>query len=304
MSIDRTLILKGPCKAVFDSATIFFNGDLTVTFITDYFDVQASAFGRVDRRVQARRIEVTGAPTMWSDLSKLFPYATALIGSAIFGATDKTLVITPAYGAPLTLANVAVTRMAPITLAHGKPMLGDMTFTGLCANSGDPATAANWFSFGSSASAVALTGFDLSKVFNSRYSLVRNTVTYRSEEGFNLDFNVGLAPEVVDGEGIVNYRVTEVEAAIRFAPTGNTEAVWATLMGWAVAPGASPAVYDAVLAGDVTGSPSITIDDTMVVQGGTRYGAAVNRFGEVELVSRRSITSGALNALWTISTVA
>lgn len=302
MSIDRTLILKGPCKLTHNSATIFSEGDVTVNFITDYFTVQTSAFGPVGRRVSARRAEVGLVPKMWTDLTKLFPYAAAAIGSMIFGATDLPLVITPSYGAPLTLANAAVTQMPGITAAHNKPLLRDMRFTALCANGADPATAANWFAFGSAASGVALTGFDGTKVYNTRYSLGWNGGTYRSEEGFTVDFNLGLTPDVVDGEGLVNYRISELDATLRFTPTAKTEANYATLLGWdGKAPGAQPTLSDAVITGEGTGSPIITLANVQVMSGGTMYAPDKNRLGQVELASVRTITSGALNALWTFT---
>jgi hypothetical protein len=301
MSIDRTLILKGPAKLVHDTATIFSEDDVSVAFITDYFAVNTSAFGVVGQRVQSRRIEVTCTPKMWSDLTKLYPYATSAIGSAIFGATDKPLVITPVNGAPLTLANAAITQLPGITLSHGKPMLRPLKFTALCANSANPATPASWFSFGTAATGVALTGFDLTKVYNTRYSLLWNTVTYRSEEGFAVDFNLGLAPDVIDGEGVVNYRITDLGAAIKFVPTANTEAEFATLLGWNKAPGASPAFSNAVITGEGTGSPIITIANALVAQGNSRYGPSVGRHGEIELQAVRSITAGALDALWTFA---
>ena len=304
MSIDRTLILKGPAKIVYDTATIFSEDDIQVDFITDYLEVMTSAFGQVGRRVKSRRIEVSLTPKMWTDLTKLYPYATAQIGTVLFGATDKPLVITPSSGAPITLANAAVSQLPAITLSHGKPMLRAMKFTALCANSGDPATQASWFSFGTAATGVALTTFDLTKVFNTRYSCLWNAVTYRSEEGFAIDFNLGLAPDVVDGEGIVNYRITGLDAALKFVPTAKTEAEYATLLGWAKAPGASPVLSDAVLTGEGTGAPIITLANCQVVQGGTRYGPSVNRHGEIELQSVRSITTGALTALWTFTAIA
>jgi hypothetical protein len=305
MSIDRTLILKGPCKLTHNAATFFSQGDVQVDFITDTFAVETSAFGPLDTRVQARRIEVTLSPSMWNDLTKLFPYASALIGSTIFGATDLPLVITPSHGAPLTLPNAAVSQLPSITLSHGKPLLGALKFTALCANNADPATQANWFAFGTPASGVALTGFDLTKVYNSRYSLAFNAVTYASEEGFNLDFALGLAPDVVDGEGIVNYRVTSLDASLKFVPTGNTEAAFATLLQWTKAPGAAPTAYGAVISGETTGAPIVTLA-SMQVKGNAsaRYGASVGRFGEIELVSKRTLTAGALNPLWAFTAAA
>lgn len=304
MSIDRTLILKGPAKILFESAPIFSEGDIQVDFITDHFDVETSAFGMLDRRVNARRIEVSLTPKMWDNLTVLYPYATSAIGDVVFGATDKPLVITPISGAPLTLVNAAITQLPSITLSHGKPLLRAMKFTALCANSGDPATASNWFSFGTPATAVALTGFDLTKVFNARYSLAWNSVTYQSEGGYDIDFNLGLAPDAVDGEGVVNYRITALGAAVKFVPTGKTEAAFGTLLGWTKAPGEAPTKGDAVITGGTSGAPIVSIDNCQVIAGAGRYGPSTGRLGEVTLGSVRTIDVGALTALWTFTAAA
>lgn len=303
MSVDRTLIIKGPAVLTYDAASIFSTDDIAVRWITDYFDVNSSAFGRLKRRVQARRIEIELTPAMWTDLAKLFPYATKNIGDAIFGATDKALVITPRNGAPITFDNAAITRLPGITLSANKAILRPMTFTCLCANSASPATAANWFSFGVVGTDVALTGFDLTKVYNDLYSLAFNTVTYRSEEGFTLEFNLSLDPDLVDGDGIVNYRIRELEATLRFTPALKTEAEYATLLGWdGKGIGSDPTAANAVISGTAVGSPVVTLTNAMVAEGGVRYGAA-NRLGEVQLQSIRTISANVLSALWSFSSV-
>src|SRR4051812_38293438 len=103
MSIDRTTLLRGPGKAVWNTTTLFSEVTILAQLITEYFDVPTSAFGRLGRRVKSKRIEVTLTPKMWTDLTIIFPYATANIGDQIFGATDLPLVITPRNGAPLTI---------------------------------------------------------------------------------------------------------------------------------------------------------------------------------------------------------
>lgn len=302
MSIDRTTIIKGPAKIEYDSAVIFSEADITVSWLTDYFDVPSSAFGRIGRRVTSRRIEVSLVPKMWGDLAKLFPYAAAQIGDTIFGAADKPLTITPRNGAPLTLNNAAVMQLPGITLSAGKSLMREMKFVALCAKSGDPAEAGDWFSFGVVGSNVALTGFDRAKVLNSRYSLGYNSATWLAEEGFTLDFTLGLQPDAVDGEGLVNYRLSELEASLKFKPAAGTEAAFAALLGWdGVDIGGDPFAGNAVITGAASGAPIVTLANAQVQGGGSAYGPAINRHGEVELVSVRSLSADLLSALWTFT---
>lgn len=303
-TIDRANILKGPAKAVWDSATILFGEDFSVDLVTEQFDVNSNSHGRVGRRWKNRYIEIKGVPLMWNDLTKLFPYATKNIGDALFGATDKPMVITPRNGAPLTVANVMPFALAGLSLHAAKPIMRSMTFRGLCANASDPALAASFFSFGVVGADVALTGLDLTKIPKGLYSAVMNAVTYRGEEGFDIDFNLGLEPDHEQGLHI-NYRVTELEAASKFMPAGLTEANYATLMGWGgIAQGDEYASYDLVISGAASGYPVVTLSKMQPQGGGVRYGARPLRNGEVQLASIRQVTAGNLTALWTFGTVA
>lgn len=303
-SVDRANLLKGPAYLTHDSAVIKFGADFSVDLVTEYFPVVSSSHGKLSDRVKDRRVEISGAPLEWNDLGKLFPYASAQPGDAIFGATDKPAVITPRNGAPLTIANCAVTQMPGIALHPSKAMLGAMKFTGLLANASSPATAANYFAFGSPATGVAQTAADLTKIKNAFYSLAFNTATYQPEDGFQLDFSLPLDPDLQDGM-TVGMRIGQdgVQAALKFMPLGLTEALYAALLGWNTKqPGDDPTAAQAVLAADRTGGPRVTLNNLVVMQGGVRYGRA-SRTGEVTLASRRTVTSGALDALWAFGTV-
>jgi hypothetical protein len=299
---DRATILKGPAKLVWNSATILFGEDFSVDMITEFFDIASSAHGRIGRRVKDRRIEIKGVPLMWDTLTALYPYATANIGDVLFGATDKPAVITPRNGAPLTIANVMPTQLPGITLHPSKSIMRAMTFTGLVANSSDPSLAASFFSFGTVGTNVALTGLDLTKIPNAFYTASLNAVTYRPVDGFDIDFNLGLEPDMDNGLTI-NQRITSLDAACKFTPGPHTEAVLTTLLGWGgKQPGDEVANYALTISGDVTGKPTVQLANMMVVGGGVRYGRAP-RAGEITLESTRQISAGNLTALWTFGTV-
>lgn len=299
---DRVNLLKGPAKMVWDSATIIFGDDFGVDMISEWFDVVSTTTGARSKRLKNRYIEIKGRPLMWDSLSSLFPYATKQIMDTIFGATDKAAVITPRNGAPLTIANVMPTSLAGITLHPSKSILREMTFTGLVANASDPSLAASFFSFGSPATGATMTGLDLSKVPNAFYTASFNSVTYRPVDGFDIDFSLGLEPDLDNGL-IVNYRVASLEAACKFVPGPHTEAVLATLLGWGgKQPGDEAANYALTLSADATGKPTVALANMMVQSGGVRYGRAA-RNGEITMASIRQETSGALTALWTFGVV-
>lgn len=300
----RASILKGPAFIGYDSASIHAEGDITVDLVTEYFDVTSSAHGNVGRRPMDRRVEVNFAPRMWKDLAKLFPYATKQIGDRLFPAADKALVITPRNGAPLTILNAAITQLPNINLGAQASALGGMRFTGLVIDGGDPADLDDLFTLGTVATGATMTGFDLTAVPNSKYTLTRNSVDMLSEAGFAIAFDLGIEPVKGDGETTIDYIVTNLGATLSFSPWGMNEAAFRSLLD-ATGMGEEPTGHNAVIAGAATGKPSVTLANTYPAESGQLgYGATLNRTGQVTLRAVRKVTSDALSALWTIGTVA
>lgn len=301
MSIQRQNILRSPGKLVFDGATMFSEDDIVVNIVKEFFDVQTSAFGRIDRRVETKRVEINITPKAWSDLGVLFPYSTLQIGESIYGSTDRPAVITPRDGAPITVANAAITSLAGIRLSATQSILTQMTLTGIVANNGDPSDTDDYISSGTPGS-TALTGLDLADIPNTRYTGVWGSFTdIMGEEGFELQFNLGLDPVVVDGLGVVDMRLTELEAQANVTPVGLTEANLLSMIGMDTPIGGSPAKNNLVISGEGVGAPGVTINNALVQQAPYQYGAGVNRVGQIQFQSVRSQTAGALTALWAIS---
>lgn len=302
-TVDRTSLIKGPAYITYDGATIKMASDFSADLIEEKFPVNSLSHGRVGSRVKDRRIEIKGTPLEWTDLTKLFPYASTQPWDRIFGGTDKPLVITPATGAPLTIANAAVTKMPGITLHPSKSMLRDMMWTGLIANASDPSLAASWFSFGTVATGVAQPAPTLANMPNAFYSAAFNSLTLKTDDGIDLDFNLGLESDTQEGLTI-GMRMASLEATAKLRPINLTEAQYATLMGWnTYEPGDQGYSGNLVITGHKTGKPTITLATMQVDSGVLNYGRSM-RTGDVGFASLRVVSSGVLTALWTFGTVA
>lgn len=303
LTVDRTSLIKGPAYVTHDSATIKMASDFSVDLIGDQFDVNSVSHGRVGRRVKDRRIEIKGTPLEWTDLTKLFPYASAQPWDRIFGATDKPLVITPSNGAPLTIANAAVTKMPGITLHPSKSILRDMMWTGLIANASDPSLRASWYSLGSVAAGVAQPAPVLANMPNAFYSAAWNSITMKTDDGIDIDFNLGVEADTQEGLTI-GMRMSSLEAVAKLRPINLSEAQYATLQGWnTFEPGDQEFSGNLVITGHKTGKPTITLSQMQFNSGVFNYGRAM-RTGDVGFSSLRVESGGVLTALWTFGTVA
>lgn len=306
-TIDRSTIKMGPGKALYDSANLFSQDGITARVSKTLFEVLTDHAGVVDRRLDDVSVEVNLTPKAWDNLDVILPYATLAIGSSIYGAVDKPLVVTPINGAPITVAAAAVTRLPSLTFSAVKPLLGEIGFTGILANATEWAAAAARLSLGANASGVALTGFDLTKVPNYAYSATLGALTFESEEGFNVEFDLQLEDVKVDSQGVVDKILTSLTATCSFVPVGLTEAqILAALavQGAGVRRGGSIGGADFVITGSAVGAPIFTLKGASVSQGGYRFARNAKRVGEIQLVTRRTLTNGVLDPLWTVGAVA
>jgi hypothetical protein len=297
MSLDRTTILRGPCKVAYDSQTFYSRGDVTVTFSSPLFDKSSAAYGRHGQGVSDKRVTVSFTPVTYTaaEAAVLWPHASTAIGASIYGSTDTPLVITPISGQPLTVANAAVTGMPDMVFSPIQNFwAGDVTFTGLLAISSDPALVASYYAWGTVASGVNIgsewtPGNDIYLPFSGTY----NGVTFEAMEGFRIAANLNLADVQVDALGTVDMTLSSHNPTLTFRPVGKTEAEVESLLNFGLAIGAGQTAHDFVLAGPDTGDLQVTLAGcTPGADQSRAYGNESDRIGEVTMEAQRTITGG------------
>lgn len=304
--MDRTTINIGPGMVTWNGATIHVEDNIIMKVAPKLFEVATAGHGVVDQRREDLQIEVSFTPKMWTDLAKLFPYASMEIGASLYGATDLPLVIKPRTGTGWTIANAAITKMPAITLSHNKPILGEMTFTGLCANNGlnDTTILANYLSSG--ATGGALTGWDLTKVPNCRYTAAWGALltSFLSEEGFEISFDLATEDVTVNGLGTVDKILTSLSASCKVTPVGPVVGDVVAVHGASINVGGSQPKNNLVITGTGTGSPIVTLANCIAQSSTGRTGQKVKRIGEFEFKTVRTATAGVIDPLWTFAAVA
>lgn len=303
--MDRTTLNIGPGIITWDGASIHVEDNITLDIAPTMFDVLTAGHGKVDARREDLQITVRGTPKMWTDLAKLFPYAQHEVGQSLYGDTDKPLVIRPRSGVDtgFTLANARITKMPTITLASNKPILGEIEFTGLLANNGDPADIADYIS---TSDGGALTGFDLSKIPNGLYQASWGTVLqdFLSEEGFQISFEQQISDVKVDGLGTIDKTLEGLMASCSVIPVGITAQQILDVHGATTAIGAAPPKHSLVITGQRTGLPIVTLANCLAETSQARTGRAVKRAGEFRFSTLRTANTGVIGALWTFGTAA
>ena len=199
----RTTIVRGPAKVVFDSATFYSKGGINITMTTSTFDKESDAYGVLGKSKTDFQVVVEFEPVGEIEaLATLFPHGSTTIGASIYGSTDKSLVIT-ATDATYTIRNAAVTQMPSIRCTATNTAFGSVQFTGILDLGGDPSLLSDYYSVGAGAAIGTL--FDPTKLITAPYqATLGGSTTFFSEAGFEISFEMGLTPIMIDGIGTVD----------------------------------------------------------------------------------------------------
>lgn len=79
-----TQVIGGPAIVTYRGASFFSKGDITLSIAPNLFDIEADAFGIIDRRVSDQPVKVSFVPAgEWEALSVLFAYANIPFGDLV-----------------------------------------------------------------------------------------------------------------------------------------------------------------------------------------------------------------------------
>jgi len=143
MPITRTTLLGGPAAATFNGHTYFAQSGILVTPALEVSAVDSDAQGVVDATVTGQPVTIKFAPDApFADLVALYPYATGIPGTSLFGAAAMPLVLVAENGVRLTFSAAAIVQMPDLALSSSGAVAGAVTFLALGART-LPITAAN-----------------------------------------------------------------------------------------------------------------------------------------------------------------
>ena len=301
-TFDRTTIVRGPCKITYDSATFYSKGGVSLTMNQSTFDKEVDAYGMVGKAKTDMQIVVEFEPVGEIEaLTTLFPYGSTAIGSSIYGATDKPLVIV-ALDQTYTIHNAVITKLPSLRCTANNTQLGSVQFTGLVKNSANPNALTSYYT--ASAGAAIGTVFDPALIIAAPYTAtLAGGTAFSSSDGFEISFDLALTPIVVDGIGTVSMALGNIGATISCTPIG-------------VITGFFDTYFDALDAGEELSSATLDVSTTVV--GGLNFDAAAvqiisidrkfspteNRLGKLTMAAKRTFTIGVPNALFTVVAVA
>lgn len=316
----RSSIIRGPAVVTYRGANFYSKGDIETNFDLKTFEIETSAHGKVDERMDEVLPVVTLTPTgEWESTAVLFPYmsnqsgAITTIGSEVFTASDgsagdSTLIIWTLAGVKYTFQAAAITKMPDIILASTKTLLGPVTWTCVRKDNTPWSTANSLVEIDEAAGAPSsTTTFDPAAILTQPYTCAWQSplATFVTKEGIIVSFDCGFDPTTIDGTGTMGMTLRNVGVMARCMPVGVTELNGFNALkvqGTGAVRGRSLlAVAADFIVAPVTGStPTVTVKNAALKQSGFRFGSTVLRHGEYGFVAARAFPSGVASPLFTL----
>lgn len=314
--IDRTTtVYRGRAIVTYDGVTLYSASPVQVKTRTELFDIPVAGIGVIDRKIKQVITEVTLTPhgeITAGILSKLFPHTSATPGSSALPATDKSLVVWPANGKEkLTYTNAFVSKMPDLMLSAVKTALGQVTFTAI-GTKAEAWSAANHF-VTLADDAFTDTGVAATGVKTVPYSATLGALSapwndIKTKSGWTVSFDVGLDAQEEDSIGIFDYLYNgQAKISCKCNPIGLkvTDLHGLKLLqSTGAARGASgTGLKQALTITGGSGNPILVVNNCILEEAGHQYDTG-DRVNELELVTVRGLTTGALDALFSIGLVA
>ena len=317
MSISRAALVQGPAKVVRGSGILFSQDDIAVNIVRNTFDVATDGHGKIEERESDLTVECTFTPDgRWDAATRalLWPYASTLPGTSLFGSSDTPLTLNAADGALHTLVASALTRMPNIVLSSVQTMIGQCQFMGVRSNDTDWSDTDSLYTTATGALFTDATFAPTTMIKTQDYTGVWGAVTgfggIQTEAGWTIEFDLQIAPRSVDALGIVDYRFQSLGVMARCVPIGPTPAQILTQLkiqgtgavrGRSLAYNTLPSTADDLVITGADGSTIITLKQAGLKTAGFRFGATVLRENEIGFVAAKPFASGVPGALFTLA---
>jgi len=310
-----TTILRGPATVTYNASVFYSAGPIQVRTYYVTFDIASSAKGNIDRRVSDILTEISFTPVgnvSATDLGNLFPHTACALGGTAVPASDRTLIVWPINGKEkITYNNAFVSKMPDLVLSATKAPYGAVTFTAFGTNNEAWSAATHRFTYAATG-AFSDTSLSATGVKTVPYTAALGALSapwngIQTMDGWTISFDIGMEPSVTDDQGIFDYLYTDrAQITVRCKPVGISVADLHGLMilqdtGAARGMSILSKKQALVIAGSA-GAITCTVNN-MLVENAPHVYHIRDRVEDLTFVSTRNLTTGALDALFTVGVV-
>jgi hypothetical protein len=301
MPLARASVIDGPGSMTFGALKLYAQDQMSADIELDTWRPSLATFGGAGApRLRDARGKLTISPTgniTAAMIAALWPTAlrTPVIGASMHGAADVAAVLHSVAGKTVTFPNVALAGLPDLTLSPQGTAIGQVSLNALIANNVERTATGAFYTTGTTAWNETLTETEIAAV---PYVGVWNSVTFYTEAGWKVTFDLQLSPRYVDGVGTIDYQVAGLTVRASCVPVNIAEA---DLIGYlrpeGLALGASMRQTKNLVITGASGGLVVTLYDAVLMRGPCRWGKTALRAGEIGFEASRDTSTGAMFAL-------
>lgn len=313
MSLQRSLLIRGPAKVSYDGATFYQRGDIEIPLApaTTQLAVPASGYRDEIRTdfVITFQLQPYGA---WENLSILFPAAilTPVPGTSLFSGADKPLTITGRNGDSITLHNARIIGLANLFGGVNESLFSSaVQFVALLRNNFEPDATNAYYTIGTGGAYGSDTDFETSlnnfkqQAYSAAWTGKAGFSAFQFDKGFNLSWSVDARPHVNSNLGTIDYIIGEngliaTLAGVPLQPTLAQVEAAAEFQGQLLGARRSTSGADLTLTGS---GVAITLKKAHLSGWTPMFGVEPLRIGNCTWVTTRGFTTGTADAVATIA---
>lgn len=315
--MNRNAFTGGPAYLTWNGLTIQMADDWKAETEIITTPQKTNLQGKIGEREEYSITRITFKPLAFAgDLQALFdaliPYTPDDIGTRIFPDSDVPAVIQTKSGRSITYSASAITKMPTVTFAPNKDLFGEVELTCLRKNNTAATDAAAHVADASSA--YTEPDLDPLDIVSSTYALALGNSSplnaiETDENGIVFEPTMATKERATNNDGLLNYQITEVAASVKFTPVNIDSSTFNDTLLKADGSTAGRGKFlaarglELTVTGAAAGDPLLTIPNAVCPKGGLQFNGD-GRLSEVTLQAQRTSSAGALQDLFTLSTVA
>lgn len=307
MPLTRQLVIDGPGTVLFGSLIMHCQENIDARVELDTWRPSIATHGEGAPRLRDARGTIRFKPSgeITADiLAGLYPSAlrNPTPNMSLHGSSDVATQINSRAGTRVTFANTALGALPELTLTPQETAIGEVTLNALIGNGLARTAAGSFYAVASEAWSESVLD---SGIITVPYSGVWSSITFYTEKGWKVTFDLQLEPRYVDGQGTIDYKFKGLTVRASCAPVNITEAqIMTALRPEGLALGASMRQSQNLVITGASGGFVVTLYDAIIKEGPCQWGPNRLRAGEIGFEASRQISGGTLGALFNITIAA
>jgi hypothetical protein len=296
-------VIQGPAIISYGGLALYTESGITVDTKTENVEVTSDDYGVVDNINAGLSATIKCTPLMFSAGvgAALWPYGSTMPGELLCGTSDTPLVIQTRAGQKYTYVRACLSKMPQLRPTLKQALIGEVEFTAFPSLNADLDTDGSFVA--TTASAWSDTSFDPDAILRGPWTYTLGGSEFEADDDMQVSFELQTEVKSTTQRGPFDLALKGLKVTASFTPVGLGHSGWLAmqkLQGSGNGIGSRGRNRGSTLAVACDGF-SLSVPKLVPTASQTNFSASRQLEGQIQLSACRTLTSGALDDLFTVS---